>query len=457
VTESIARAPAGGAAAARRTHALARAVPFVPVLAAVLVLAAYAVVAAGRPLSTDEAAAVQAASEPLGEALEQALSHDPGQVADRALLHAAAAVDRSEPWLRAPSFLAVLAALALVSWLAWMLAGRRAGVAAGAIFGIGAGAAEVSQLARPYAPALAAVALSSCLFVRALRGGGIVAWTLYALVSALLPLVHPGAATALLAHGAALVVARSSLRRLALPLLAVLGLVAGLLVVASAVDRHDASGDGDASLETLAIGLGRAVGWSPVVVALGVFGVVALARGRRAESTWQATLVGGLAAAPLIALLVVGVGLPVFPRYALVLCAPGVAVAAGIGLDALADRTLVPLVAGGVAVVALAAIVATASTPMAEDWRSAARLVRETRGVRETVVVLPPRARAALAYYAPFVRVHDAARGDGAWLVVATAADPRSLARTAVTTPRYALLDERQFGDDLVVQHWVRP
>jgi hypothetical protein len=105
-----------------------------------------------------------------------------------------------------------------------------------------------------------------------------------------------------------------------------------------------------------------------------------------------------------------------------------------------------------------AAITVTALDGPAGDWRGAVEAVRAGRGGSETIVVVPERARAALIYYAPSQWVHRQARGDGAWVFVGgarTGAIER--ARRVVATPRYALLEERPFGDDLVLQHWTRP
>ncbi|HJU46610.1 MAG TPA: hypothetical protein VJ689_00645, partial [Gaiellaceae bacterium] len=91
-------------------------------------------------------------------------------------------------------------------------------------------------------------------------------------------------------------------------------------------------------------------------------------------------------------------------------------------------------------------------------WRGAARFLEVEAAPDETVVALPDRAQAPLAYYAPDARVMLHARGDGAWILVAgDPEDALATARAVVDTPRYALLAQRSFGDDLVAQHWVRP
>jgi hypothetical protein len=153
-----------------------------------------------------------------------------------------------------------------------------------------------------------------------------------------------------------------------------------------------------------------------------------------------------------------GIALPVYPREALVVAAGGIAVATGIGLAALTDRGLQVAALIAVAVVAVAAFVTAGLREPVEDWREATRIARIGASPRSSVVVLPARARAAFAYYAPDVRTAVAGRGDAATVVVA--GDPAAAvaaARTVVSPPRYALLEERRAGSRLVVQRWVRP
>ena len=51
------------------------------------------------------------------------------------------------------------------------------------------------------------------------------------------------------------------------------------------------------------------------------------------------------------------------------------------------------------------------------------------------------------------------ARGEGAWVAVvaSTPSGAIAAARPSVPTPRYALLRQFRYGDDLRLQHWVRP
>jgi hypothetical protein len=219
-------------------------------------------------------------------------------------------------------------------------------------------------------------------------------------------------------------------------------------------------GAGALELGDIGTGVGRAVGWSPVVAGLAVWGVIVLTR--RAEGAgaglWKPVLVGGLALLPLVAVLLAGIALPVYPRTALTVAAGGVSLAAGVGLVSIRDRALRLVSLAAVAVVAVAALGTAANQKPREDWRAAARIVRAKTTPRDTVVVLPARARSALAYYAPAVRTSLVGRGDGVTVVVVGDPDTSAArARQVVAPPRYALLSEEPAGSRLVVQRWVRP
>ena len=116
-------------------------------------------------------------------------------------------------------------------------------------------------------------------------------------------------------------------------------------------------------------------------------------------------LVAGLIVAPVVATLLAAAVVPVY-MGALVLCAPGIALAVGAVAPILA-RTHGLLWAG----VALLAVAGAATIgwrltrPATEDWRALAAAVERVRQPPETVVVVPDGARAAFAYYAPDVRV----------------------------------------------------
>ncbi len=107
----------------------------------------------------------------------------------------------------------------------------------------------------------------------------------------------------------------------------------------------------------------------------------------------------------------------------------------------------------------MAALATAAARDQPEDWRAAARIVRARATPKDTVVVLPARARTAFSYYAPDLRLSRVGRGDAVFVVIAgnsQRAATRS-GRGVVAPPRYALLSEEHAGAGLVVQRWVRP
>ena len=323
-----------------------------------------------------------------------------------------------------------------------------------------AGTLDAAREVVPYALGLLGVVGTTLLLALAVERGGMWRWELYAVACATLPLTHPLAVSALLAHGAALAV-REERARTGLLLLTPGAILAAVAIGWMAVDRH-AAPDGTQGLALAELGRGAlaALGSSPVLAVAAAAGLVALwARRIPGGSPWQAALVTGLVVAPVAMAVVTAAALPVYTDRALVLCAPGIALAAGSATRLLPNRKA--LGAGVVALLgASAALIGTTlSTEPKEDWRAVAAAVRHVRKPGETVVVLPERSRSAFAYYAPYVRTQLRARDDGAWVVVA--ADERTAAtvaaREAVPTPTYALLRQSRYGDGLRLQHWVRP
>jgi len=195
------------------------------------------------------------------------------------------------------------------------------------------------------------------------------------------------------------------------------------------------------------------------VAALAVWGALVLfRRAEHGQGLWKPVLVTGLAVVPLLAVLLAGLGLPVYPRSALTVAAGGACLAAGVGLVSIRDRALRLVTLAALAVVAVAALATAATDAPQEDWRAAARIAREKTTARDTVVVLPARAQAAFAYYAPGIRTSLVGRGAGVTVVVA--GDPvtaAAMARQVVAPPRYALLSAEPAGSRLVVQRWIRP
>ncbi len=447
------------AVAARAATALDRALPFLgPGVALVLGLVALG----HRPLDTGEAAAVIAARGSFSDVVERAFSDDPGRAGYVTLLRPVVAWNDAEIWVRVPSVLAAVVAAIAIYRLGRRLVGRHAGAAASLILASALGVVLVSRTVGPLALALAAMLLSSALFARAIERGNALWWAVYALSAVLLPLTHPIAASALAAQLAALVVARREVDlRLAVPAVAVATLETVFFLAAAVIDRADAvDGAGPLSLHAIGLGAGRALGWSPVVAALALWGLVTLFRrsNRAGAGLWRPVLVTGLVVMPLAGVLLAGVALPVYPRTALTAAAGGVALAAGIGLVSIPDRGLRLASAGALVVVAAAALGTAAAEKPREDWREAVRLVRAKTTPQDTVVVLPARARAAFTYYAPDVPPALVGRGEAVSVVVAGDPDTAvATARPVVSPPRYALLSEDRAGSALVVQRWVRP
>ena len=161
---------------------------------------------------------------------------------------------------------------------------------------------------------------------------------------------------------------------------------------------------------------------------------------------------------PLVGALAVGTVLPVYVHDALTVSAGGLALAAGAGLIAIQDRTLRLATLGSVIAVAVAALVTAGLAERRQDWRIAAAVARSQVTARDTVVVVPARARTALEYYAP--ELAPIGTGRGAAVTVVVVGDPAlavAAAREVVSPPRYALLEQQPAGTALVVQRWVRP
>jgi mannosyltransferase len=412
-----------------------------------------------KSLDVDEANAAEVAGSSLRDLLEHVARADPGQAVQLVLLHPVVEAGDAEWALRAPSVLALALAVLLVYPLGARLFGRVAGLTAALALATCAGAVGVAQQARPLAFGLFGIVLSSLFLVRGLERGSTGRWIAYALSAAALPLLHPAAAAALGAQAAAAgIESRHTPRRLGGVAIALA--VALPLVLATVLDRRDAV-DGAPQLHLLdfAAGFGSGLGWNLVLLAAGAAGVgLVAAGGVSGAGLWQAVLAGGLALVPLLALLLVAIALPVYPDRVLVFAVPGLALGAGALVSALPPRWATAAAVTLTTAAAATLVLWYVSEPD-EDWRAAARDAERRRAADETVVVAPERARAAFAYYAPRARTWQRAYGEGAWVLVHAPGDAQAIARArrVVPTPRYALAEQITYGDDLRLQHWVRP
>ena len=425
-------------------------------------LALGAITLGGRSLTSSEATSLATADGPFRTLISTIVHDDPARSGHLLVLHGATAVGSDERAIRAPSAIAVALAAALIVMLGTMLLGRVGGVVAGIALAANAGVVVASREARPYALGILGIVAVTLLLVVALERGGGWRWVPYALTAAALPLLHPLAASVLAAHGAALIARRdrADLRTAGIALVAGTALAACLLIWMAA-DRFDSAQLGALDLERLGRGLASGGGWNPVLAIAAVAGIVFLFRTAHslAPERWIGVLVAGLIAAPIAVTLLAAVALPLHAG-ALVLCAPGVALA--VGAVALFLSPVRGLVAAGLAVLLMASTVTISARllqPVDEDWRALAAAVKRVKGPKETVVVLSEGSRAAFAYYAPYVPTIRFARGEGAWIAVSAESADAAIeaSRPFVATPRYALLRQFRYGETLRLQHWVRP
>jgi 4-amino-4-deoxy-L-arabinose transferase-like glycosyltransferase len=415
-----------------------------------------------RSLTSVEATSLAATDGPFRTVLSTIVHDSPAQAGQLLTLRLATRVGSDERAIRAPSAIAVALAAALIVILGTMLLGRVGGLVAGIALAASAGVVVASREARPYALGILGIVVATLLLVIALERGGGWRWGVYALAAAMLPLLHPLAASVLAAHGAALIARRDrdDLRTAGIALVTGTA-VAACLLAWMAADRFDSSELGSLDLERLGRGLASAGGWNPVLAIAAIAGIVFLFRSSHSLSParWIGVLVVGLITAPVVATLLAAVALPVHTG-ALVLCAPGIALAVGATAILLSPtRGLVAAGLGILLVASVATITARLTQPVDEDWRALAAAVKRVQGPKETVVVLPEGSRAAFAYYAPYVPTIRFARGEGAWVAVrAESADAAiEASRPFVATPRYALLRQFKYGETLRLQHWVRP
>jgi hypothetical protein len=209
----------------------------------------------------------------------------------------------------------------------------------------------------------------------------------------------------------------------------------------------------------LGLDVWRLIGWSPVPAALAAVGLFVLVTGRLdGASTWKAVLLGAWLGIPLAAGLLFSLARSSFePGYA-VSATPALALLAAAGVVA-QRRELALGLAALLGVSAVATVSVWYAAPSEEDWRAAIATIRAEQRAGEAVVVLPARQRVAADYYAGAGYGVTHPRGRRVWLLLAEDDGARRLrlGRKLVRPPRYALLEERRFGDRLWLQVWAVP
>ncbi len=336
------------------------------------------------------------------------------------------ALGESDGWVRALSLLAALASLPLVRSLGARAGGRGAGVAAAVLLAAHGGFLEAAREVRGYAWMVALALAASWALARAVRrssGRGYLAW---AILAALAFHAHALASVVVLAHLVALLAAREEVSWRA-----VAGALA--LLVAGVVPLWMAQAGGaeqlawivrrplGASLVTLGERAGgghEVLAWAWLAVAAA--GVVVLARRPR---TFARALALALAVVPPLALVMVDRAVqPLFlARYAIVVV-PGLALAAGAAVAALAralrgaarrreTRSGAAVVgalsarsssraAGATALLFVAGLgLSGLDLRPREDWRAAAEHIRAGARPEDVVVVFAYFCRPALERY----------------------------------------------------------
>ena len=415
-----------------------------------------------QSVRADEAQAVKAATGTWGNLWDHLRAHEAPHAVYDVLLKGWLALGGTDEWaLRAPAALCGALAVGLTCALGARLYGRVVGVVAAAVLATSVLMVEWSQRGHGATLALAAVVAATLAFVAAVERPAWWRWALWGAACAAAVAVSLLAVSVLVAHAAAFAARRPRgdwrAPVVALAVVVAVAVAGSALVLASHV-RHVGGLRLPDGLESLD-GLWNLTGLSPVPVAVAGLGVFALITSRvRGAETWSTVLLGTWLAAPVVVGLAVSLARPAFdPGYALT-AAPALALLAGAGV--VSQRRWVALgvvvLLGAVAAYRLAEWYTGSST---EDWRGAVEEIRGGQRAGEAVIVLPTRQGVAAAYYAGEGFTVERPRGRRVWLLLAIDGEERRLrlGRKLVHPPRYALLEDRRYGDGLWLQVWAVP
>jgi mannosyltransferase len=366
----------------------------------------------------------------------------------------------SAEWVaRAPSVAAVALTAGCVTLLGARLFGRASGLAAGVALASSAAMAGLGREASPLATAVFAATAGTWLFVIALETDRRSVWSAYVVVATASVYVHASCALVLVAHVIALWLdGRHPLRRGVIATAAAPLLAAPAVVQVVASPRRVLEPLRQPGLGDLARALHDASGRNVALLGLAAAGAAALALGYRLRAeAWKTSLVVTWAVLPLVGALTLSIVRPSLdPRY-LAVASPALALLAGAGLVALARRELVATAA--IVMLAVAGVrLERLERANVEDWPAAVSFAETAHTTDGRIVVAPPRAISAFAFYAGADRGSLAAAGSRVLVVARADGDAAALAaaREAVRAPAYALLGMRRFGSRLQVQTWVR-
>ncbi len=415
-----------------------------------------------QSLRVEEAQTVASVTGSWGDLWGELRGHESPHAFYDMLLKPWLALVGTDEWaVRFPATVFGAVAVGVTCALGARLFGRVAGLVAAGVLATSVVVVDWSQRGHGTSLALAAVVAATLALVAALERPTWWRWALWALAGALAVAVSLLAISVLAAHAAAYLThrPRSDWRTPAVATGAVGVVTLASLALVLASDARQVGSLALPDANATADGLWRLIGLTPIPVAVAGLGVFCLITARVAgAATWSTVLLGTWLLAPVALGLLVSFARPSFDAGYAVVAVPALALLVAAGV--VSQQRWVAL--GLVALLGAGAgfrLVEWYTGASAEDWRAAVAAIRTEQHAGEAVVVLPRRQRVAAAYYAGEGFAVDRPRGHRVWLLLAVNDPERrlQLARDLVRPPRYALLDERRYGDELWLQIWDEP
>jgi mannosyltransferase len=415
--------------------------PGIPSLCGLLAFAVFVAGIGGPSLWIDEGHTWRYAQEPLGTMLSTALgSTNAVEAAYYAILHFWIGVaGSSEVALRLPSVAAMAIAVWAASRTAEQAAGHRAAAIAGFVMIAMPGVTRYAQEARPYAFAVAAVAVSTLMLFGGLTHKDRRWWVGYA--ASLIVIGYFHLLSTLVVPGqflAMLLIARQEWRKFAVSM-AVAAMAVAPVAVLGFAQRGQIAWIPPAQLDYLWNGYAVMTGSLALTACLAV--LVATGRGDR-----RLTILGlGAALATPILLWILGLMGPFYLGRYLLGAAPGIAILAAGAASNLRPASLLVLAAIVVGLVLPQQLDVRGPSAHNQDYRGAAALVATDCSAR---VAYDGMSRDAMEYYlrqqpcAP----SETAPSDHLWVV--QAAGPQ------VAEPGYRIVKTATFGM-AIVSYWV--
>jgi mannosyltransferase len=318
-----------------------------------------------------------------------------------------------------------------------------------------------SQQARPYTLYVALCLAAMLLLLRAFERGTRGAWALFGVALSVVLVWQPAAGFLMLPAYAVVVLQRRD-RFLPHGLLAVV-IVAVLGVPWAGVTAMRSTGEGVnfnwlefPTAETAARAVQDVSGAAGLGLLLSIVGLWVLRRTGRAE---LAVWLGAWALCPFALALLVSTFRPIYLDRFLIGSAPAFALLAAVAV--LSVRREVRWVAAVAIVVATVVGLAQWYGPKdgnwrGEDWRAATRAAIESSAAGGDLVVAPWWAFPGAEYYGADPK--DTSTADSIWVLnwSETGHELSASERTGLGFGEHVLVEEREFGRRLSLQHWVR-